>query len=75
MVIDRGVVRAGNPSKWLAIVRNSWSDEGMVEFYVDGVLLLPFTMPGALTGIFAAVGGATVEAVHALTLPQNHGSP
>ena len=69
-VIDRGVTRGSGPSQWLAIVRNAWSNEGMVEFYVDGVLTLPFTMPGALAGTFASIGGASVNAAHQLSLPQ-----
>ena len=71
LVVDRGVARpAGAPSHWRAIARNAWSDEGMVEFYVDEVLTLPFTMPGALTGRFAPQGGAAVTAGHRLSLPQ-----
>jgi hypothetical protein len=75
-VIDRGVNRGAAPSTWLAVARNAWSDEGMVEFYVDGVLTQPLAIAGAVgrlaafTGAFAAIGGANATAVHRLSLPQ-----
>ena len=75
LVIDRGVRRAvAASSKWRAVARNAWSAEGMVEFYVDDVLTLPFTMPGALTGRFATTGGSLLREAHRLNLPQATGA-
>ena len=52
------------------LVRNSWSNLGLSEFYVNDVLALPFTLPAALTGSFATIGGGKVAAVHKLSLPE-----
>lgn len=68
--IDRSMeTRSASPSSWRLVARNAWSGEAMAEFYVDDVLALPFTLPGGLTGAFAAVGGLTIRAAHRLTLP------
>jgi hypothetical protein len=73
LVIDRSMDApvAGVAVPWRAIVRNSWAHEAMVEFYVDGVLALPFTLQGAATGIFAMHGNATLKAAHRLSLPES----
>ena len=42
----------------------------MVEFYVNDVLSLPFTLGSSLTGAFEAVRGGAVSAAHRLTLPE-----
>ena len=43
----------------------------MVEFYVNDILSLPFTLGSSLTGAFQAVGSnARVTAAHRLTLPE-----
>ena len=62
--------RPRSPLLWRAVLRNSWASEAMVEFFVDGVLSLPFTLRGAATGVFAAHGAATVTSVHRLSLPE-----
>ena len=57
------------------LARNAWSKEGMLEFYADGVLSLPWSLDhrkalGPLTGVFATVGGAQIGAAHRLSLPR-----
>lgn len=78
--IDHAMARTGAdpPNSWRLVMRNAWSAEGMVEFYVDDIVSVPYTVDGALTGVFAPLGGATVGAVHRLTLPQqqlDHNAP
>ncbi len=81
LAIDRSLAFGGGGLKsvksvaWRAIARNSYSAEGMVEFYVDGVLSLPFTLPAAITGVFGAFGAAEVGAVHGLSLPTQEPAP
>lgn len=67
--IDRHLrMQPGTPMPWRAVVRNAWSGYAMVEFYVDDVLSLPYTLDGLLTGTFVAFNGS-VAAVSRLTLP------
>ncbi len=60
------------------VVRNSWTEASMVEYYVNDVLGQAFSIgsrgapvaaASRLSGVFSTVGGARVEAVHRLTLP------
>ena len=60
------------------VVRNSWTQASMVEYYVNDVLGQAFSIgsrgasvaaASRLSGAFSTVGGARVEAVHRLTLP------
>ena len=55
---------------WRALLRTTFAGVTICELYVDNVLVLPYTLPTAATGVFAAVGNATVEAVYELTLPK-----
>jgi hypothetical protein len=51
------------------LARNSVGGEGLVEWYVDGVLSLHVTIPkGLMTGAFASLGGASIESAHRLSL-------
>jgi hypothetical protein len=84
--IDRGRFLAGKSSaRWHALVRNSWSGHTidkrgnvrvtqgamMIEWYVEGVLADSVYTSSAATGGFAPLGGATVTAVHQLSLPES----
>ena len=84
-VIDRGQFLAGKTSaRWHALVRNSWTGptidkrgnvhvtQGamMIEWYVEGVLSDTVYTSSVATGGFAALGDATVTAVHQLSLPE-----
>ena len=73
LVIDRAMKLAkGAPVNFTLVLRNAWSGFGMSEFYVNGVLALPFTLPAALTGNFAATDGHSVKisSVNRLSLPE-----
>jgi hypothetical protein len=71
LVIDRAMKLTTSVSFKL-LLRNAWSGLGMSEFYVDDVLALPFTLPAALTGSFAATDGKIVKisGVNRLSLPE-----
>ena len=69
LVIDRAMALSGDATFKL-LVRNSWSNLGLSEFYVNDVLSLPFTLPAALTGSFATIGGGKVASVNKLSLPE-----
>ena len=72
-------------AKWHALVRNSWSGHtvdkrgnvrmqqgmAMIEFYVEGVLSDCAYIRSTATGGFAPLGGATIAAVHRLSLPES----
>ena len=83
--VDRGQFLAGKTSaSWHALVRNSWTGDAvdkrgkvsvvqgsmMIEWYVEGVLSDTVYARSAATGGFAALGGATITAVHQLSLPE-----
>ena len=83
-VVDRAMtVAPAQQIRFRLVVRNSWTDASMVEFYVNDVLGQAFSIgnrgapasaAGRLTGVFATVGGASVSSAHKLTLPeQPHG--
>lgn len=79
--------KAGNKTsaRWHALVRNSWTGHSidkrgnvrtvqgtmMIEWYVEGVLSDTVYTKSVSTGGFAALGGATVTAVHQLSLPES----
>jgi len=68
--VDRAMAGVLGVGQWKALLRNSRDGYGMVEFYVDGVLSLPWTIGKAtFTGGFAPVGNATVIGAHRLSLP------
>eukprot|EP01052_Picozoa_sp_SAG31_P025422 SAG31_NODE_2227_length_6148_cov_5.268309_9_plen_245_part_00 len=78
-VVNRSMqIRSGESLRFRLVVRNSWTEASMVEYYVNGVLGQAFSVgnrgasvaaASRLSGLFAAVGGARVDAVHKLTLP------
>ena len=77
LVIDRALpipsAKGGNEGRgmaWRALLRTTFAGVTICELYVDNVLVLPYTLPTAATGVFAAVGNATVEAVYELALPK-----
>jgi hypothetical protein len=79
--------KAGNTTsaRWHALVRNSWTGHSidkrgnvrmvqgtmMIEWYVEGVLADTVYTHSVATGGFAALGGATITAVHQLSLPES----
>jgi hypothetical protein len=81
-VVDRAMrqVAPGHEAPtFRLVVRNSYTDAAMVEFYVNGVLGQAFSVgirgaaasaAARLTGAFAVIGGAELTAVHRLTLPR-----
>ena len=79
-VVDRAMtVAPAQQIRFRLVVRNSWTDASMVEFYVNDVLGQAFSIgnrgapassAGRLTGVFATVGGASVSSAHKLTLPE-----
>eukprot|EP01046_Picozoa_sp_COSAG06_P016255 COSAG06_NODE_1070_length_10820_cov_4.675494_11_plen_564_part_00 len=67
--IDRAMGTATAERTFKLLARNSVGGEGLVEWYVDGVLSLPVTIPkGLMTGAFASLGGASIESAHRLSL-------
>ena len=52
-IIDRAmVVPSSQNLTWRLVARNAWSGQGMVEWYVNDVMSLPFTVGSSLTGAF-----------------------
>ena len=74
LTINRAMttVAAGSPVGFKLLLRNAWSGFGMSELYVDDVLALPFTLPAALTGVYAPTDSSAVKisAVHRMSLPE-----
>merc|ERR1711879_16182 len=71
LAIDRGLAfQAGKTVHWRALARTVWTNQSIVEFYVDDVMTLPFTLPSPITGVFAGFGGAEITSAYRLSLPQ-----
>jgi hypothetical protein len=74
LFIDRSLsYQPGQVIPWKAILRNTWNNVTYVEFYVNDVLTLPYSLSALADGVFSTYGGASIDQAFHLTLPKTTG--